>query len=50
LPAGIDGRSPQARRWRDLVRAYEQEFEATTDFDRGLIARLFVVLTFSYRM
>lgn len=37
LLMGIDGRSPQARRFRDLVRAYEAEFVVATELDRGLI-------------
>jgi|SRR5579871_4330480 len=37
LLIGVDGRSPRARRFRDLVRAYEAEFEVTTELDRGLI-------------
>jgi hypothetical protein len=37
LLMGVDGRSPSARRFRDLVRAYEAEFEVTTELDRGLI-------------
>jgi hypothetical protein len=38
LPAGVDGRSPQARRWRDLVRSYEQEFEVASELDRSMIS------------
>ena len=37
LPPGIDGRSLQARRWRDLVRGYEADFIITTEVDRGLV-------------
>jgi hypothetical protein len=37
---GVDGRSPAARRFRDLVHAYEAEFEVTTELDRGLIRQV----------
>jgi hypothetical protein len=37
LPIGIDGRSLAARRFRDLVQAYEAEFEVATQLDRNLI-------------
>ncbi|WP_298106320.1 hypothetical protein [Bradyrhizobium sp.] len=37
LLVGVDGRSPNARRFRDLVRAYEAEFESVTEVDRNLI-------------
>jgi hypothetical protein len=38
LPNGIDGRrSLAARRFRDLVQAYEAEFEVATQLDRNLI-------------
>ena len=37
LPPGIDGRSLQARRFRDLMRGYEQEFEVTSEADRALL-------------
>jgi hypothetical protein len=37
LPAGVDGRSPQARRFRDLMRGYEAEFEAVSEIDRSTI-------------
>jgi hypothetical protein len=37
LPAGIDGRSPSARRFRDLVRGYEAEFVVASERDRSMI-------------
>lgn len=37
LAVGIDGRSPEARRFRDVIRDYEAEFEAVSSFDRSLI-------------
>lgn len=37
LLVGVDGRSPTARRFRDLVRSYETEFETVTEVDRNLI-------------
>ncbi|WP_316229608.1 hypothetical protein [Bradyrhizobium sp. SZCCHNR1070] len=37
LLVGVDGRSAEARRFRDLVRSYESEFESTTEADRNLI-------------
>ena len=37
LLIGVDGRSPTARRFRDLVHAYEAEFESVTEVDRNLI-------------
>src|ERR1700742_1855742 len=37
LLVGVDGRSPTARRFRDLVHAYEAEFESITEVDRNLI-------------
>jgi hypothetical protein len=37
LLAGVDGRSHQARRFRDLVQAYGQEFSVASELDRGLI-------------
>lgn len=37
LAAGIDGRSPEARRFRDIIHDYEAEFETTSSFDRSLI-------------
>jgi hypothetical protein len=37
LLAGVDGRSPEARRFRDLIRGYEAEFETASDFDKSLI-------------
>jgi hypothetical protein len=36
MPAGIDARSPNARRFRGLVRAYETEFESTSEPDRSM--------------
>ena len=41
---GVDGRSPAARRFRDLVRAYEAEFEVTTELDRGLIRQVVLLV------
>jgi hypothetical protein len=37
LLVGVDGRSPNGRRFRDLVRAYEAEFGSATEVDRNLI-------------
>lgn len=37
LLPGIDGRSPQARRFRDLILGYTAEFEAANEFDKALI-------------
>lgn len=37
MPAGIDARSPNARRFRGLVRAYETEFESTSEPDGSMI-------------
>lgn len=37
LLAGVDGRSPLARRFRDIIRSYEAEFEVASDFDKDLI-------------
>lgn len=37
LAVGIDGRSPEARRFRDVIKDYEAEFEAVSSFDRSLI-------------
>lgn len=37
LLAGVDGRSPLARRFRDLIRGYTAEFEVVSDFDKDLI-------------
>lgn len=37
LLIGVDGRSPTARRFRDLIRAYEDEFDITTEADRVLV-------------
>lgn len=37
LLMGVDGRSATARRFRDLVRSYESEFESTSEADRNLI-------------
>ena len=37
LPAGVDGRSPQARRFRDLMRGYEAEFEVASEIDRSTL-------------
>ena len=37
LLMGIDGRSTEARRFRDLIRGYEAEFETASDFDKSLI-------------
>jgi hypothetical protein len=37
LLQGIDGRSPAARRFRDLVRAYEAEFNITSESDKTMI-------------
>ena len=37
LPPGIDGRTLQRRRFRDLVRGYESEFEVTSEADRSSI-------------
>jgi len=37
LLMGVDGRSAEARRFRDLVRSYEAEFESTSESDRNLI-------------
>jgi len=37
LLTGVDGRSAEARRFRDLVRSYESEFESTSEADRNLI-------------
>lgn len=37
LLAGIDGRSPQARRFRDLILGYTAEFEVASEFDKALI-------------
>ena len=35
LAVGIDGRSPEARRFRDVIRDFEAEFEAVSSFDRS---------------
>jgi hypothetical protein len=37
LATGIDGRSADARRFRDIIPGYEAEFETANDFDRSLI-------------
>jgi hypothetical protein len=37
LLAGVDGRSAPARRYRDLVRGFEQEFETPSTMDLDLI-------------
>jgi hypothetical protein len=36
LLPGIDGRSPIARRFRDILRGYEQEFHINTEHERTL--------------
>ncbi|MHC2367439.1 putative SAM-dependent methyltransferase [Bradyrhizobium diazoefficiens] len=36
LLIGVDGRSPAARRFRDLIRAYEQDYHITSEADRNL--------------
>src|SRR5579871_3671967 len=40
LLVGVDGRSHSARRFRDLVRAFEAEFEVITELDRVLIRQV----------
>src|SRR3954466_9921248 len=35
--AGVDYRSPKARRFKDLVDAYQREFEVTTESDMNLV-------------
>lgn len=37
LPPGIDGRTFRGRRFRDLMRGYEREFDVTTEIDRSNI-------------
>ena len=37
LLEGIDGRSAPARRFRDLIRAYEEEFDVASEADKTLI-------------
>jgi hypothetical protein len=36
LLRGIDGRSPIARRFRDILRGHEEEFHVTTEHERTL--------------
>lgn len=37
LLVGVDGRSTQARRFRDLMHAYEDQFDSATEADRNLV-------------
>lgn len=37
LLAGVDGRSPLTRRFRDLILDYEAAFEIASEFDKALI-------------